>query len=151
MIKKNDKYKDDIQSNTKDYIAKLEDLKKESHDKFNDIPKEQRAMITSEGAFKYFSKQFDIKPGYIWEINTEKQGTPEQMKQAVKFVQDNNLKHLLVETSVDKKSMQSLSEETNLDIYGEVYTDSIGKKGTKGDSYFNMMQENINTVHGSME
>ena len=126
-------------------------MKKESHDKFNDIPKEQRAMITSEGAFKYFSKQFDIKPGYIWEINTEKQGTPEQMKQAVKFVQDNNLKHLLVETSVDKKSMQSLSEETNLDIYGEVYTDSIGKKGTKGDSYFNMMQENINTVHGSME
>lgn len=151
LIKKNDKYKDDIQSNTKDDIAKLEDLKKESHDKFNDIPKEQRAMITSEGAFKYFSKQFDIKPGYIWEINTEKQGTPEQMKQAVKFVQDNNLKHLLVETSVDKKSMQSLSEETNLDIYGEVYTDSIGKKGTKGDSYFNMMQENINTVHGSME
>ncbi|WP_210140074.1 zinc ABC transporter substrate-binding protein [Staphylococcus sp. GDY8P112P] len=151
LIKKNDKYKDDIQSNTKDYIAKLEDLKKESHDKFNDIPKEQRAMITSEGAFKYFSKQFDIKPGYIWEINTEKQGTPEQMKQAVKFVQDNNLKHLLVETSVDKKSMQSLSEETNLDIYGEVYIDSIGKKGTKGDSYFNMMQENINTVHGSME
>ncbi|MCE5033868.1 MULTISPECIES: manganese ABC transporter substrate-binding lipoprotein MntC [Staphylococcus] len=151
LIKKNDNYKDDIQSNTKDYIAKLEDLKKESHDKFNDIPKEQRAMITSEGAFKYFSKQFDIKPGYIWEINTEKQGTPEQMKQAVKFVQDNNLKHLLVETSVDKKSMQSLSEETNLDIYGEVYTDSIGKKGSKGDSYFNMMQENINTVHGSME
>ena len=151
LIKKNDNYKDDIQSNTKDYIAKLEDLKKESHDKFNDIPKEQRAMITSEGAFKYFSKQFDIKPGYIWEINTEKQSTPEQMKQAVKFVQDNNLKHLLVETSVDKKSMQSLSEETNLDIYGEVYTDSIGKKGTKGDSYFNMMQENINTVHGSME
>lgn len=151
LIKKNDNYKDDIQSNTKDYIAKIEDLKKESHDKFNDIPKEQRAMITSEGAFKYFSKQFDIKPGYIWEINTEKQGTPEQMKQAVKFVQDNNLKHLLVETSVDKKSMQSLSEETNLDIYGEVYTDSIGKKGSKGDSYFNMMQENINTVHGSME
>ena len=151
LIKKNDNYKDDIQNNTKDYITKLEGLKKESHDKFNDIPKEQRAMITSEGAFKYFSKQFDIKPGYIWEINTEKRGTPEQMKQAVKFVQDNNLKHLLVETSVDKKSMQSLSEETNLDIYGEVYTDSIGKKGTKGDSYFNMMQENINTVHGSME
>src|SRR5699024_3827647 len=151
LMKKNDKYKDDIQSNTKDYIAKLEDLKKESHDKFNDIPKEQPAMITSEGAFKYFSKQFDIKPGYIWEINTEKQGTPEQMKQAVKFVQDNNLKHLLVETSVDKKMFKVISEETNLDIYGEVYTDSIGKKGTKGDSYFNMMQENINTVHGSME
>ncbi|MDW8553317.1 MULTISPECIES: zinc ABC transporter substrate-binding protein [Staphylococcus] len=151
LIKKDDKHKDDIESHTKDYVAKLESLKQDSHEKFNDIPKENRSMITSEGAFKYFSKQFDIKPGYIWEINTEKQGTPEQMEQAVKFVKDNHLKHLLVETSVDKKSMQSLSEETNLDIYGEVYTDSIGKEGTKGDSYYNMMKENIDIVHGSME
>jgi ABC-type Zn uptake system ZnuABC Zn-binding protein ZnuA len=42
------------------------------------------------------------------------------------------LKHLLVETSVDKKAMESLSEETKKDIFGEVYTDSIGKEGTKG-------------------
>lgn len=61
------------------------------------------------------------------------------------------MKHLLVETSVDKKSMQSLSEETKKDIFGEVFTDSIGEKGSKGDSYYNMMKENIETVHGSME
>ena len=95
-------------------------------------------MITSEGAFKYFSKQFNIHSGYIWEINTEKQGTPEQMKQATKFVKDN-------------KAMQSLSEETNKDIYGEVFTDSIGKKGSKGDSYYNMMKYNIDIIHNSMK
>ncbi len=47
--------------------------------------------------------------------------------------------------------MQSLSEETNKDIYGEVFTDSIGQEGSKGDSYYNMMKSNIDTVHGSME
>ncbi|MEP9851200.1 zinc ABC transporter substrate-binding protein [Staphylococcus aureus] len=151
LLEHDKQHKDDIKSQSEKYIGELEKLNKESHDKFSDIPKEQRAMITSEGAFKYFSGQFDIKPGYIWEINTEKQGTPEQMKQAVQFVKDNNLKHLLVETSVDKKSMKSLSEETNKDIYGEVFTDSIGEKGTRGDSYYNMMKENIKTVHGSME
>src|SRR5699024_8115623 len=151
LLEHDKQHKDDIKSQSEKYVGELEKLNKESHDKFSDIPKEQRAMITSEGAFKYFSGQFDIKPGYIWEINTEKQGTPEQMKQAVQFVKDNNLKHLLVETSVDKKSMKSLSEETNKDIYGEVFTDSIGEKGTRGDSYYNMMKENIKTVHGSME
>ncbi|MEK4562604.1 zinc ABC transporter substrate-binding protein [Staphylococcus sp. FSL K6-3157] len=151
ILKHDKKHNDEIKAQSEKYLGELEQLNKESHDKFNDIPKEQRAMITSEGAFKYFSKQYDIKPGYIWEINTEKQGTPEQMKQAVQFVKDNNLKHLLVETSVDKKSMQSLSEETKKDIIGEVFTDSIGEKGSKGDSYYNMMKENIETVHGSME
>ena len=73
------------------------------------------------------------------------------MKQAIKFVKDHHLKHLLVETSVDKKAMQSLSEETKKDIYGEVFTDSIGKKGTKGDSYYKMMKSNIDTIHGSMK
>ena len=46
--------------------------------------------------------------------------------------------------------MQSLSEETNKDIYGEVFTDSIGKK-EEGDSYYNMMKYNIDIIHNSMK
>ncbi|PWZ93409.1 metal ABC transporter substrate-binding protein, partial [Staphylococcus pseudintermedius] len=130
---------------------KLEKLNKESKDKFNDIPKEKRVMITSEGAFKYFAQQFDVKPGYIWEINTENQGTPEQMKQAVDFVKENHIKNLLLETSVSDKSMKSLGEETGAKIYGTVYTDSIGKKGSDGDSYYKMMESNIKTIHESMQ
>ncbi len=135
FIDNNKKHKADYEKQGNKYIAQLEKLNNDSKDKFNDIPKEQRAMITSEGAFKYSSKQYGITPGYIWEINTEKQGTPEQMRQAIEFVfKKHKLKHLLVETSVDKKAMESLSEETKKDIFGEVYTDSIGKEGTKGDS-----------------
>ena len=65
------KHKADYEKQGNKYIAQLEKLNNDSKDKFNDIPKEQRAMITSEGAFKYFSKQYGITPGYIWEINTE--------------------------------------------------------------------------------
>lgn len=151
FIDNDNKHKDDYNKRGNKYLSQLEKLNNDSKDKFNDIPKNERAMITSEGAFKYFSKQYGIKPGYIWEINTEKQGTPTQMRQAIQFVKQHHLKHLLVETSVDKKAMQSLSEETHKDIYGEVYTDSIGKEGTKGDSYFKMMKSNIETVHGSMK
>ncbi|WP_019166245.1 metal ABC transporter solute-binding protein, Zn/Mn family, partial [Staphylococcus delphini] len=91
------------------------------------------------------------KPGYIWEINTENQGTPEQMKQAVDFVKAHHIKNLLLETSVSDKSMKSLGEETGAKIYGTVYTDSIGKEGSDGDSYYKMMASNIKTIHESMQ
>lgn len=77
-------------------------------------------MITSEGAFKYFAKQYDVKPGYIWEINTEKQGTPSQMRHAIQFVKENHIKHLLVETSVDKKRWKAYLKK-HIKIYTERY------------------------------
>ena len=73
------------------------------------------------------------------------------MKQAVNFVRDHNLKALTVETSVDKKSMQTLAEETNLKIQGEVYTDSIGTKDSDGNSYYNMMEHNVKVIHDTMK
>ncbi|MBF7023497.1 manganese ABC transporter substrate-binding lipoprotein MntC [Staphylococcus kloosii] len=151
LLDKTKNHKDAIEKMGNEYLTQLKDLNDESHDKFKDIPKKERTIVTSEGAFKYFARQYDIKPGYIWEINTEKQGTPEQMKAAIKFVKDNNVKHLLVETSVDRKIMEGLSEETKKDIYGEIFTDSIGKPGSKGDSYYKMMKYNIKTIHGSMQ
>lgn len=151
LSKLDDKHKDDYKANADKYTKKLDKLDDEMTKAFNDIDKDQRSFITSEGAFKYFAKAYDITPGYIWEINTEKQGTPDQMKEAVNFVREHDLKALTVETSVDKKSMQTLAEETNLKIQGEVYTDSIGTKDSDGNSYYNMMEHNVKVIHDTMK
>ncbi|RIN95811.1 metal ABC transporter substrate-binding protein [Mammaliicoccus sciuri] len=140
-----------FKDNAEKYTNKLNKLHHKMMTAFNDIPEDKRAFITSEGAFKYFAKSYHITPGYIWEINTEKQGIPDQMKQAIKFVKDLDLKSLVVETSVDKKSMQTLAEETSLNIKDEVFTDSIGKKDSKGNSYYNMMEHNAEAIHNSMK
>ncbi|WP_374757673.1 manganese ABC transporter substrate-binding lipoprotein MntC [Staphylococcus sp. 17KM0847] len=150
LIHTDKQHKSDYEKKGNAYIQQLEKLSKESKNKFQDIPKSQRVMITSEGAFKYFAQQYDVTPGYIWEINTENQGTPQQMKQAIDFVKKHRISNLLIETSVNDKSMRSLSEETESSIFGKVYTDSIGKKGSDGDSYYKMMDANISTIHKSM-
>ncbi|WP_420798185.1 metal ABC transporter substrate-binding protein [Litchfieldia salsa] len=132
--------------NAKDYIAKLQDLHQHALDSFNKIPTEKRFLVTSEGAFKYFSEAYEFEAGYIWEINAENQGTPQQVTQIVDLINTKDVQVLFVETSIDPRSMEMVSTETGVAIGGELFTDSLGKLGEDGDSYIEMMEWNINVI-----
>lgn len=137
---------DTYEKNAKEYIEKLQKLHQEALESFNKIPKEKRFLVTSEGAFKYFSDAYEFEAGYIWEINAENQGTPQQVKQIVDLINEKEIPVLFVETSIDPRSMEMVSTETGVPIGGKLFTDSIGKPGEDGDSYINMMEWNIDVI-----
>lgn len=146
LIKVDPKNKETYQKNADQYIQKLEELHNEAKSRFQQIPKEKRFLVTSEGAFKYFSEAYDIEAGYIWEINAENQGTPDQIRRVVDLIKQKNIKVLFLETSIDPRSMEMVSRETGVPIGGKVFTDSLGKPGEEGDTYLKMMKWNIDTI-----
>jgi len=146
LIKVDPDHADTYEKNAKVYIGQLEQLHKNAVEQFNKIPEEHRFLVTSEGAFKYFSAAYNFQAGYIWEINSENQGSPDQISQVVDLIRDKDIKVLFLETSIDARSMEMVSSETKVPIGGKVFTDSIGKPGEDGDSYLKMMEWNINTI-----
>jgi len=150
LIKIDPAHKEEYEQNAKQYIEKLDALHQEAVKQYNLIPKEQRVLVTSEGAFKYFSEAYQFDAAYIWEINAENQGTPEQVRQVVDLIREKKIPALFVETSIDPRSMEMVSRETGVPIVGTVFTDSLGKPGEDGDTYIKMMEWNIKTIYDGL-
>ncbi|MXQ55764.1 metal ABC transporter substrate-binding protein [Shimazuella alba] len=151
LIKEDPANKAYYTQNAANYIKELQKLHDYTVERVKQIPAEKRFLISSEGAFKYFGKAYAIKTGYIWEINSENQGTPDQIRHVVDLIQTNKIPALFVETSVDKRSMETVSKETKVPIAGTIFTDSLGNIGTDGDTYLKMMKWNIDTILKGLE
>jgi iron/zinc/copper transport system substrate-binding protein len=146
VIEKDPDNKDFYLNNQSEYVKKLNELDQYAKEAVEKIPQEKRILVTSEGAFKYFSKAYGFKSAFIWEINTDSQGTPEQMKNIINIIEENQVPALFLETSVNPKTMETISNETGVPIHSKIFTDSLAKKGEEGDTYLKMIKWNIDKV-----
>ena len=147
LMVKDPKNKDVYQQNLDTYTQELAALDAKAKSSFAAIPADKKLIVTSEGCFKYFSKAYDIPSAYIWEINTEEEGTPQQTRDLVqKLKAGPTPAALFVESSVDDRPMKTISRETGIKIYTKIFTDSIAKKGEAGDSYLAMMKWNLEKI-----
>ena len=143
--------KDYITQNKISYIKQLIDLKENSKVNISKIPKSQRILITSHDAFSYFGRKFDIQVRGLQGISTVAEYGIKDVNNLVDFVIKNNIKTIFSETSVSSKSMEAIlfackKQNYKLQIYDNLYSDSMGNSGTLEGTYIGMYQKNIQTI-----
>jgi len=136
--------KDYYEKNYNVFKTKLEEIEKKYEEEFSKISNEERIIVTSERAFQYLAKDYNIKEGYIWAIDTDENGTKEQITKLIEFIKENKIKYLFLESNVDPRPMKTISEETNIPIYKDyIFSDEIGKKGEINDTYIKYLEHNL--------
>ncbi|EWY35621.1 hypothetical protein N825_09710, partial [Skermanella stibiiresistens SB22] len=64
------------------------------------IPPERRWLATSEGAFSYLARDLDLRELYLWPINADQQGTPQQVRRVVDLMTANRVPAIFSESTV---------------------------------------------------
>src|SRR5690625_187326 len=142
--------KDFYEENAEKYLDQLREIDEQYETKINEIPEEDRVLITSEQAYQYMTKRYGLKEGYIWAIDTEENGSPEQITSLLDFIEETNPPVLFLETNVDSRPMETVSQESGVEIFGEIYSDEIGKPGEEGDTYVKYLQYNIDMIYDGL-
>ena len=132
------------------YLAELATLNSWIRRQVNKVPPQQRQLITSHDAFNYFCNEYKFTASAPagWSTGDEIGGgfTAERRRQAVNSIRDFGIKAIFVETSVNPDMIQQIAKDAGVRIGGTLYSDSMGAPGTAGETYIEMMRENVLTI-----
>lgn len=128
-------YKDEIKA----VIAPL-------REKIATIPDDQKWLVTSEGAFSYLARDFGLNELYLWPINADAQGTPQQVKAVIDAVKANNISTVFSESTVSSAPAEQVSRETGAAYGGALYVDSLSGEDGPVPTYLDLLRVTSETI-----
>ena len=137
--------------NAEDYIAKIKALDAPLRERLAKIPEAQRWLVTSEGAFSYLARDYNLKEAYLWPINAEQQGTPKQVKNLIDLVRANKIPVVFSESTISDKPAKQVSKETGAKYGGVLYVDSLSTKDGPVPTYIDLLKVTVETIAKGFE
>jgi manganese/iron transport system substrate-binding protein len=110
------------------------------------IPEERRWLVTSEGAFSYLARDFGLRELYLWPINADQQGTPQQVRKVIDAVRANKIPVVFSESTVSADPAQQVARETGAKYGGVLYVDSLSEPGGPVPTYLDMLRVTAETI-----
>ena len=134
------------EKNAAAYAEKIKQLDKPFREKLSSIPEAQRWLVTSEGAFSYLAKDYGLKEGYLWPINAEQQGTPQQVRKVIDLVKKNHIPVVFSESTISPKPAQQVAKESGAKYGGVLYVDSLSTKDGPVPTYIDLLNTTVSTI-----
>lgn len=132
--------------NAKKYSAQIIALQSGLKDRLKNIPKSQRYLVTSEGAFSYLAQDLDLEEIYLWPINADQQGTPQQVRKVIDQMRAKNIPVIFSESTISDKAARQIAAETGALYGGILYVDSLSAQGGPVPSYLDLLRVTTQTI-----
>jgi manganese/iron transport system substrate-binding protein len=132
--------------NARAYAAKISALDAPLRARLNNIPAAQRWLVTSEGAFSYLAHDYGLNELYLWPINADQQGTPQQVRQVIDRVREHLVPVVFSESTISDKPARQVSKETGARYGGVLYVDSLSVADGPVPTYLDLLTVTVDTI-----
>ena len=137
---------DAYRTNADAYKTQITDTIGPLRDAILALPPEQRWLATCEGAFSYLIRDFEMKELYLWPMNADQQGTPQQVRKVIDTVRENNIPAVFCESTVSQAPAKQVARETDAKYGGVLYVDSLTKADGPVPSYLDLLRVTSETI-----
>lgn len=133
-------------TNAEAYAERVRALGDSLSEVIDDLPETQRFLVTSEGAFSYLARDLGLKEAYIWPINADQQGTPQQVRRVIDLVRQHEIPVVFSESTVSDRGARRIASETGAEYGGVLYVDSLSEEDGPVPTYLDLMKVTTQTI-----
>ncbi len=142
-------------TNTKNYLAKLEELHNYVMRQAERVSPDQRVLVTAHDAFNYFGRAYGFEVRGLQGISTATEAGTADVQALVQFIVERRIPAMFVETSVPRRSIEAVQAAVkakgfSVEIGGQLFSDAMGPSGTPEGTYIGMVRHNIDTIVASL-
>ena len=133
------KNKEYYANNANKYSEEILKIQSKIKKKLEFIEPSKRFLVTSEGAFSYLAEDLNMQEIYLWPMNSDRQGSPQQIRKVIDTVLKNDIPVVFSESTVSDKPAKQVASETNAIYGGVLFVDSLSEKDGIVPSYLDLL------------
>ena len=133
-------------ANATAYLAQFKAIEDRVAAKIQRVPEAQRWLVTSEGAFPYLARSLGLKQLFLWAVNADQQGTPQQVQKVIDSVRANKIPVVFSESTVSDKPARQIAAETGARYGGMLYVDSLSDAKGPVPTYLRLLEHDVETI-----
>ena len=133
------KNKEYYANNANKYSEQILKIQTKIKKKLKFVEPSKRFLVTSEGAFSYLAEDLNMQEVYLWPMNSDRQGSPQQIRKVIDTVLKNDIPVVFSESTVSDKPAKQVASETNAIYGGVLFVDSLSEKDGIVPSYLDLL------------
>jgi zinc transport system substrate-binding protein len=150
LAEKDSENADYYRQRAEDFIGRLTELDEAYSQAL--APYEGKSIVVSHEAYSYLCNRYGINQIAVEGVIPESEPSPEQMKNIINYIKENNIKYIFFEELLSPKVVNAISEETGATLLELNPFEGLEQEDIEaGEDYISVMYDNLENIKTALE